>query len=76
MAGRAPPPALTAKEERVVLNLLQQGKSNLAVINHFTTQEMELTLEQVCDLPSSKGAFCAHWRRMLNSPHCRADNLF
>jgi len=46
-AGRAPPAPLTAKEERVVLNLMQQGKSNLAIINHFTTQDMELTLEQV-----------------------------
>ena len=40
-------PALTAKEERVVLNLLQQGKSNLAVLNHYSTQDMELVLEQV-----------------------------
>jgi hypothetical protein len=31
----------------VVLGLMQQGKSNLAIINHFTTQDMELTLEQV-----------------------------
>ena len=46
MAERRPP-ALTAKEERVVLNLLQQGKSNLAVLNHYSTQDMELVLEQV-----------------------------
>ena len=38
-----------------MLNLLQQGMSNLAIINHFTTQEMELTLEQVCYLQGSKG---------------------
>jgi hypothetical protein len=47
MASRRPPPALTAKEERIVLNLLQQGKSNLAVLNHYSTQDMELVLEQV-----------------------------
>jgi hypothetical protein len=46
-ATRAQKPPLTAKEERVVLGLMQQGKSNLAIINHFTTQDMELTLEQV-----------------------------
>lgn len=46
-AKRSQPPPLTAKEERVVLGLMQQGKSNLAIINHFTTQDMELTLEQV-----------------------------
>ena len=47
MASERRPQALTAKEERVVLNLLQQGKSNLAVLNHYSTQDMELVLEQV-----------------------------
>ena len=51
MATRPPTVLLTAKEERVVLNLLQQGKSNLATINHYSTQEMELTLEQVLGTP-------------------------
>ena len=60
-AGRGPPPALTAKEERVVLNLMQQGKSNLAIINHFTTQDMELTLEQVR---------CARWQRSPLTVQC------
>jgi len=52
MADRRPPllTSLTAKEERLVLNLLQQGKSNLAVVNHYSTQEIELRLEQARQL--------------------------
>jgi hypothetical protein len=30
-----------------VLNLMLQGKSNLAIKNHYTTQDLRLTLEQV-----------------------------
>ena len=74
-ASNRQPAALTAKEERVVLVLLQQGKSNLAVINHYTTQELELTLEQVQRVRELAGLDDAGKHRDQRSPPRKAGGL-
>ena len=58
-----------------MLVLLQQGKSNLAVINHYTTQELELTLEQVQRVRELAGLDDAGKHRDQRSPPRKAGGL-